>query len=467
MFIRFLVPKPVAMADNGDGWRILCQLGGGNHPTYQKYIQMGYPPAPACTSQYVTSQMWINRPVAWLGRALGLDSVFNLYLLGAVCIFLAAFGIATIVLALKLTRRWQIAVTILLLLVVADSALFGYFAAPLSEAAAFLGILLMVAGLLVMQQENRWRYFGTAVLIVGATVGVNAKVQTLAILPLLVLALLALRRNWVLKALVVVIVGGSTYLTQTSGGWAAGEEYREANMFNAIFTSILDTGQPNREYLRDLGLPESFDKYVGIVYWPPDSARGDSLYPQYQHLISQDNVIRFYLRHPWRTVEILHRNAMDQLTARPATQGSFEVDSGEAPFAKEYRVPVFSGIGRLLSPLGLFFLIPLWSFILWAGMRVWRSRREISVVVLLLLGIAITQFLLASLAEGGGVEGIKHHVISLFSVLLAAVFAVVSWSGGRVPPVFGKLVKGRRSHKDEPEDGIRKELMLDVSSKRS
>lgn len=451
MFIRFLVPKPVAMADNGDGWRLLCQLGGGNHTTFQKYNQMGYPPAPPCTSQYVSSQMWIDRPVAWLGRTIGLDSVFNLYLLGAVCIFLAAFGIATIVLALKLTRRWQIAVTILLLLVVADSALFGYFAAPLSEAAAFLGILLMVAGLLVMQQDNGWRYFGTAVTIVGAMIGVNAKVQTLVILPLLVLALLAMRRNWVLKALVVVIVGAGTYFTQTSGGSAAGEEYREANMFNAIFTSILDTGQPNQEYLRDLGLPESFDKYVGIVFWAPNAAHSDPLYPQYKHLISRNNVIKFYLKHPWRTVEILHRNATDQLIARPATQGSFEVDSGEPPYAKEYRVPVFSGIGRLLSPLGLFFLLPLWSFILWAGFRVWRSRREISVVVLLLMGTAISQFLLASLAEGGGVEGIKHQVISLFSVLLAGVFAVVSWSGGYAPPVFGRLVKGRRRRGDDVE----------------
>lgn len=450
MLIRFLVPRPVAMADNGDGWRMLCQLGG-RADTVQKYIQMNYPlvsPAPQCATRYVSSQLWIDWPSAWLGRAIGLDSALNLYVLGVVCIFLAAFGITTIVLALKLTRRWQIAVTILLLLVVADSALFGYFPAPLSEGAAFIGILLLAAGLLVLQQDNRWRYFGAALTVVGAMIGVNAKVQTLAILPLLVLALLALRRNWVLKALVVVVVGAGTYVTQTSTSAVAGADYREANMYNAIFTSILDTGQPNREYLRDLGLPESFEKYTGIVFWAEDNARTDPLYPRYQHLINRNNVIKFYLRHPWRTVEILHRNATDQLTGRPAITGSFEADSGRPPHAQEFRVPVFSGIARLVSPLGLFFLIPLWSFILWAGIRVWRARREISVVILLLLGIAVSQFLLASLAEGGGVEGIKHQVISLFSLLLATVFAIVSWSGN-VPPVLRKLVERRRARRSD------------------
>jgi hypothetical protein len=443
MFLRFLVPKPVGMADNGDGWRLLCQLGGHNS-TVQKYVQMNYPPAWMCPSNYISSQMWLDRPVSWLGKVIGLDSVLNLYLLGAVCILLAAFGITIIVLGLKLTRRWQIAVTILLLLVVADSAFFGYFAAPLSEAAAFLGILLMTGGLLVMQQDNRWRYFGTAVTIAGAMIGVNAKVQTLVILPLLVLALLAMRRNRVLKALVVVVVGTGTYLTQTSGASAAGAELREANMFNSIFMSILEPGQPNREYLRDLGLPESYDKYAGIGFWAHDAARTDPLYPQYVHVINRNNVIKFYLEHPGRMIEILQRSAIEQLVARPAMTGSFEEDSGEPPYAQEFRVPVFSGIGRLVSPLGLFFLIPLWSFIVWAGLRVWRSRREIAVVILLLMGTAISQFLLAALAEGGGIEGIKHQLISLFSVLLAGVFAIVSWSGN-VPPVVGKLLKGRRA----------------------
>lgn len=448
MFLRFLVPKPVGMADNGDGWRLLCHLGGDS-TVVQKYVQMNYPPAFQCASNYISSQMWIDRPVSWLGRVLGLDSVLNLYLLAAVCIVVAAFGITTIVLALKLTRRWQIAVTILLLLVVADSAFFGYFASTLSEAATFLGILLMAGGLLVMGQDNRWRYFGTAMTIVGALLGVNAKVQTLVILPFFVLALLALRRNWVLKALVVVIVGGGTYLVQTSGTSTAGEEYRQANMFHAIFMGILEPGQPNQEYLRDLGLPESFEKYIGKGFWAPDSALTDPLYPQYVDKIDRNNVINFYLKHPGRTIEILQRGATDQLAARPVLTGSFEEDSGEPPYAREYRIPVFSGIGRLVSPLGLYFLVPLWSFILWAGFRVWRSRRELAVVILLLAGTAISQFLLAALAEGVG-EGIKHQLISLFSVLLAGVFAVVSWSGN-VPPVFGKLVKGRRARRSDVE----------------
>ena len=110
-----------------------------------------------------------------------------------------------------------------LLLVVADSAFFGYFAAILGEGAAFLGLLLIAGGLLLTAREGRWSYAGMAVTLVGGVLAVNAKVQTLTILPILALAVLLVRpgalrgaKRWAASALVVGALGAVTLYAQQS-----------------------------------------------------------------------------------------------------------------------------------------------------------------------------------------------------------------------------------------------------------
>ncbi|TCO63010.1 hypothetical protein [Actinocrispum wychmicini] len=418
LLFRFLVPKPVGIADNGDGWRLLCRLGV-NDPARltERFVQFDYPAAPPCSSLYVTSQLWLDRAAQWLGRLFGLDSAVDLVVLGVLCCVLAALGIALTVLGLRLTTRWQVVATVLLLLVVADSAFFGYFASVLSEGAAFIGILMLVGGLLMMQ---RWRYFGAAVTVVGALIAINAKAQTLVILPLLILAMLLSHwaKRWVLPVAVIVTVSAGTVLTQV-GGASAGSEYREANAYHAIFDSILDGSGDTRADLADLGLPASFERYVGTNFWASNSAQYDPEYQRYRDKIVTTNLIRYYVQHPGRTLAILQRGAQDQLTARPANLGSFAANAGEPPGAREYRVPVISGLAGLVAPLGLFLLVPLWGLTAWGGVRLWRRRREIAVAVFLLLGTAASQFLIAALGEG--IEGVKHQTIALFCGVLAAL----------------------------------------------
>lgn len=418
LVVRFLVPKPIGVADNGDGWRLLCQLGGSDpNRITERFVQFDYAPVQPCESLYATSQVWLDKAAQWLGRLLGFNSVLNLYVLGILCCVLAALGIALTVVGMRLTRRWQIVATVLLLLLVADSAFFGYFASVLSEAASFIGVLMLAGGLLMMQ---RWRYSGAAATVVGGLLAVNAKTQTLVILPLLILAMAFMHwsRRWVLPFVVIVVVSAGTVLMQL-GGSTAGSEYREANVYHAIFDSILDGDHDTQADLAALGLPSSFARYVGTNFWADNSAQHDPDYERYRHQITTGNLLKYYVQHPGRTLAILQRGAQDQLTARPANLGNFGPNSGEPPKAREYRVPVISGLTGLVAPLGLFFLVPLWGLIAWGGVWLWRRRRDISVVVFVLLGTAVSQFVIAALGEG--IEGVKHQTIALFCGVLAAL----------------------------------------------
>ncbi|MFJ7216532.1 hypothetical protein [Amycolatopsis sp. NPDC098790] len=431
LLVRFLVPRPVGMADNGDGWRLLCDLGG-RHPELSSefYVHFSYGPGSACKSDYISSQAWLDWFASKLGKVLGSSAELNLLVLGAITCVLVAVGVAATVLGLDLSRRNRVIAAVLLLLVMADSAFFGYFASVLSEGAGFVGMLLMAGGLLLMSRTGAARYWGAALTVGGALVGINAKSQTLLLIPLFVLALALVKplgkrgwSRWLLPLGVLVVVGAGTAAVQSHGD-PANAEYREANMYHVVFDSIVDGKHDTDADLAALGLPPSAKKFIGTGWWAAHPWT-DADYNGFRDKISRRNVVRYYAAHPQRTLQILQQGAVDTLTARPSRLGSFAESAGFPQMAQEYRVPVFSGLSKLAAPLGLFVLVPFWLLIGWAGVRAFRrQRREYGIVVFFLLLFAVGQFGLSALGEG--VEGVKHQLLTLFPTFLAFVFAVLS-----------------------------------------
>ncbi|MER6671024.1 hypothetical protein ABT256_41175 [Amycolatopsis japonica] len=442
LLARFLVPRPVAMADNGDGFRVLCGAGIPWKGKPEGFVHLAYTvPAGECDATYLLTQSWFARIARSIGGVLGLESTLSLVVLGVLTSVLAAAAVALIVVGLPYSRRVRGFAAVGLLLVVADSAFFGYFASVLGEGAAFLGLLLAVGGLMVSARPDWWRYAGLAVVLFGGVIAVNAKVQTLMILPLLALAALLVRpagarglKRWLPVVFVIgALAGGTAYAQQTvepaklpDGSLAArpGDDSREINMFNTIFLTIVDGRHDTGADLAALGLPASFGQYAGNGWWHPKPATLDPEYPKYRERISRRNVVEYFATHPFRTVEILDRAAGDLLTARPPYLGSFDQSAGFAPETQEYRVPIVSTVTKLLAPLGFFALLPIWALIAWRG---WKTRRTaLGVVLGFLLAVAAGQFVLAAL--GDGLENVKHQVIALYCTLLGVVLAVVTFA---------------------------------------
>jgi hypothetical protein len=435
LLARFLVPRPIGMADNGDGWRILCQLGARelDRPS-ERFVRFSYGSAPDCDSEYISSQSWIDKFASEAGQLLGSPAILNLLVLGVLSCLLVAGGIAAIVTGLRLSVRNSFIATAALLLVAADSAFFGYFASVLSEGAAFIGMLLLAGGLLLMHRTGPWRYTGAAITVLGAMIGINAKSQTLLLIPLFALALLFVRpagssglARWALPLAVLAVVGTGTALVQGAGD-SANAEYREANMYHVVFNGIVDGKHDTTGDLAALGLPPEFAEYVGTGWWSDNAAWHSPEYPDHRDKISRRNVAQYYVEHPDRVVQMLHRSAQETLTARVPNLGSFGEHAGLPPTAKEYRIPVLSGVSGWIAPLGLFALLPIWLLIGWAGIRAFRNRtghRDVGLVVLMFLLFAMGQFLVSGLAEG--IENIKHQQLTIFPTWLAAAFAALSF----------------------------------------
>lgn len=279
-----------------------------------------------------------------------------------------------------------------------------------------------------MHRDGAWRYIGAAVTTAGGILAVNSKPQTLLILPMLLVALLLVRRQgrswlvrWTLPVVAFAAVSGVTGYLQSHSDPT---NTSHMNVYHAVFVTILDGKHDTAADLADLGFPASYARYVGTRSWHSNSAWNDPLFPQYRDRLTTGNVARYYLTHPVRTTQILNRAATDLLTTREDYQGSFAEDAGFPPRAKEYRVPVFSGLMSLVAPLGLFFLLPIWVLTGWAGIRSWRrGRREIGLVVLFVLSLSLPQFVLGALGEG--IENVKHQVIAGFCTAFAGVLAVI------------------------------------------
>jgi hypothetical protein len=273
------------------------------------------------------------------------------------------------------------------------------------------------------------------VTVVGGVVAVNAKAPTVPILPLLVVAVLAIpvtgrtrRRRWTVPlAIVTALCGLTGYLQLSHGATTPGADTAVINDYDVVFDSILDHDPDLVGDLRALGLPASFARYTDSYYWGPNSAVTDPLWPRYVAQFSTPNLLHYYTDHPARTGAILNRAARDLLTLRPDYTGSYAADTGHPPAAKEWRVPVVSGVLRLGAPLGLLVLVALWLLMAATAVAAWRRRvelRALAVVVSLMAAVSVSQFLEAALGEG--IEGVKHQLVAAFALALGGVLAVVS-----------------------------------------
>ncbi|MGH8572719.1 MAG: hypothetical protein ACREX8_09105, partial [Gammaproteobacteria bacterium] len=162
----------------------------------------------------------------------------------------------------------------------------------------------------------------------------------------------------------------------------------------------------------------------------------DVAYPEYRDKINLGNIVRFYVTHPARTAQLLQRGARELLVARVDYLGSYGEESGQPPRQLEHRVPLVSAVVQAFAPLGLFVLLPLWSYLGWLGVRAIRragrpGAYETGLAVLFLVVSAGLQFGVAALSEGH--EGTKHQTLTLYCTLLAAVLAVLLIRGGPVP----------------------------------
>jgi hypothetical protein len=452
--LRFLVPSPVGLADNGDGSRIMCGLGvapvTGGHSRYDAYAFFRYALSPGACAQagYDSSQHGLLVLARWLTPVLGLSGQVSLIALGMVICVLAAAGIAALACGLAPTLRSRLVVGGLLWLVMADAAFFDAYASPYSEGATLLGLLLLCAGLVYLGRGGLASAAGVVLAGAGGYLTIMSKEQYLTLaVPVcagLVLAAAArdgrrgLNRFLTARMAAAVIVAG--LLAATTVAYAQQDarspyahQLHQEQAVDMIFSDIAN--QPgatptDARNLRALGLPDSWAAYAGNTFWSKHSVYKSPLYAQYSGKLTDSNLARYLITHPVRAVEIAQHAAAAALQLRVTYLGNYAPGSSLPPGTLENRVGIISSIvGVIPAQLGLFWLIPLWAVMLALAIVTLRHPRRVrwhhdaAVTAICLTGCAIAAFIPA--AFFAGIEPTRHMLGMNMATALAFAISMM------------------------------------------
>jgi hypothetical protein len=456
--VRFLVPTAVGQADNRDGARLMCGPGlrlrpvlppGG--PRYFRFAYFPYVPTGTCGHRllYPTSEIVPLELARLLTPILGLRGSLNLIALGVLMCVLAAVGIASLVVGLRVAWWARVVLAAALWLVLADATFFDLFASPFEEPAVLVGLLLVTAGTVYLGRGWRGTLTGLALAGPGGFLVILAKEQYLPLLvPICLTLILASARKGqagegggsvglrrYLSRQTAAAVAVATVLALLAGAygvWDArssyGKRLHHIQAVDMIFDDIVNGHDNAPADLRALGLPVSWQKYAGHYYWEKGSVRNNPLYPRYETRLTDGNIAHFLLTHPGRVPGIGQQAASYAQEFRVTALGDYPPGAGHRPGAIDSRVIVVTWLmHQLPRRLGLYWLVSLWAVLAAIAVIALRRRsggpwlRDGAAAVLCLIGCAVVAFVPPAYFEG--ISTTRHMVGMNLANCLAFVLA--------------------------------------------
>lgn len=401
LLARLFVGGAVGMGDQGDGRRLLCQLGvrtstefNGStsaflNPTWIAHHWYGE----ACSADgsggvFRSSQLWLLSMAKHLTPVLGLPGTLDLRALGVICAVLVGVVVAALVVFVPGPVALRVVVASLVGLLAADSMVAEFFISPYSEPAELIGTLALCPALLALWRRGHTTWPTLAVIAFLGTVVIGAKTQAAALLPALVVGLLWLphrrgtrasgRGNRVIRlagwlkvrvpGLLVsgLLVGATGYFVITAPvGLAQQDVYAE------VFGEILPHSPNPAADLRALGADPSLANAVGTN---PESPNAATLRPEYLRFrteVTQTRIVEFYLTHPDRLVAVGADGLRGVDQWRQNYLASYLATSGHPANSIESRVGVYGAIFRhAWEPV----LVFVWAATLYVGVRTARRR---------------------------------------------------------------------------------------------
>lgn len=443
MGVRLFVPQPVAMANNGDAQRLMCQIHAdaarapaSSAQWYFVRFHYAFMSHHSRCIDYPTTQYLQLRLTAFVHRhLLGLSGAIDTRELMVEYCVLVGIVIALMAWLLRPVRLpFRIGLLAALFLVLAEATFADYAGSPYSETTALYGLLVVaVAGVIAVAPVNdRGRVIAFLTASVAAVFAVGAKNETVTLLlPLAVL--LGSRRVpvgrlrgrlgvRVLPALCVVSL-------LATAGWSMAYESREDQEVNTaqevtmtLMPMVSDPGQ----LAVDFGLPRSFGQYSGTNWWSDHPIEHDPSFSHYRTRFSRSNLVRYFAEHPTMSARVFSGGADAYLTFRAAYLGNYAANAGQPPQHQECRVCVVQGVARAFKWSGFPGILAYWLAGLAGAAWLIRTgspnsrRRGFGLVILTLLGCTVVQYATAVYGEGNEVT--KHLAVAVFTATLVPVW---------------------------------------------
>jgi hypothetical protein len=205
MAVRLFAGGPVGLANNGDGPRVMCPIGGATDVppagadffSFARFFVPSLPPGSVC-GPYRTTQDLQLRITAWVHRhVLGLAGAIDMREVMVEDCVLVGIALGALTALLARAATWvRLVVPVAAFLVLADATFADYAASPYSEPAALIGLVCVAISAVVVMSGHR-RRLALPLVTLGAVLAVGAKAQTITLAAPIVLFLLCQKLNGV------------------------------------------------------------------------------------------------------------------------------------------------------------------------------------------------------------------------------------------------------------------------------
>lgn len=419
------VRPTVGLADNGDFPKILGQFDVGNPNGNQDVFRFAdlrhvVDPKYHYESGFISSELLLFAAAFGLNAVFFSASVFDLRLLAAVHagMFLLAFYLILPLLRAYRTA-FRFAVLFILLVIFTDVMYVSYFNSVYMDTAALVFLLLSLAFFL---RALHWRKPADGwMFVVSVVLLITSKTQHFPLgIPIALLLAwkggeLTLGRGRVFRiASVTSVLAATAFSSQL----ATPSYYPSMGSYSVIFFEMLPKSKTVASDLKELGLDDSYQRYVGSNAYSADSGLKD---PEFKEAFIRKGLYgrlgRFFMRHPMRALDVAVWRLDDAGRQRPRI-GNFDRRVGFPELAESRTFAVWSSLkaaafhqhgGRyLLYSLLLAMFVP--------GFAILRREslpKAVPAAVVVLAAMMLLELLVASFADALDPE--RHF--SLFSTM--------------------------------------------------
>jgi hypothetical protein len=444
---QLFIPPVTGLADNGDFVRIMDKVGihAGKGTQYMKYINLDYPIHPTYNLKgYQSSELIFVLVSVGLNSIFSKDGLFHLLTLAGVHSIALLFALGVIALGVSgIVRRKKWLLFACILAFFTDTGYIVYLNSLYSEPASmiFLALTIGIVFLILRQMHNQkvgfiWilAYFVSSVLF---TIAKPQNAAMGVLLALLGYRLLQLVRPDDIPQRMINLVGGALAAALIGVSFlffAFGlpRYYRSGDLWNSVFLEIVGRSATPEQDLKELGLPPEMIVYKGTTAFSENVNR--NVYDDFQHSWLYFRVLKFYIVHPDRLLDLMDISASQAFKLQQDNLGNYTVSSGLHSYTKSTKLAIWNRLRVDIFPESIWTFVIL--FVVNVGAVIIKIRkfdRKVSDRILSELHLAIAlmavfQLFTVLLAEGT-FELVKH--LFLFNLLVDITFVfLICYLGG-------------------------------------
>lgn len=376
-FVALYIPPYIGMADNGDYFRILYSNGiYFSNPNYDNYY-LGYFIKEYGLFQYfnenqtmlISSQIIFIKLAIFINKLFYSDSTFDIRFQSAIFLVLYTVTIYYFVAALtsKLTKNRGYIVSLIVVIVFADTGYTAYFNSFFSESIVLIFLLLFTTFCYFLYLKRYNDYWLLVLIMISGIFLTTSKQQNapIGIIIAVVGIFLLILYKPLTKKLLVMATMSILFFTGVFTYAAISDEFENINKIHAMTRGVLMSSPNPESTLDNFDIENQYTILNGDIYYLPFTTidvNSDLLIENFYSKYNFVDILRYYITHPNQASKMLDLAAKNGFTIRPPAMGNYELSAGKEFGAQTKFFSAYSILKNKLAPKTFGFVI-IWASI--------------------------------------------------------------------------------------------------------